>query len=340
MHRARVFTGVLASSWVALFVIACQNEPTAPAGTEAANPPGLTLAADDAGLAQMLDDINIELAAAGAKYRAVKVETIAAEEMGQTIFWRDVGNKQLDFDFVPGDVRRTTADPDGWSLDPDQITYAVDNVDNVPVTGTPSGAETEGEIDDAMATWDDMRCSNLGLTEVEDPGDIGVIANIFFGAGSPIVVADVQHAGWAEVEFGGTTIAATFTFGYCDPCGPGDPVWTDVDSNGKNDAAFREIYYDAFCQGCNNPDFWDWVVDDDVNTPGVLDIDIETVALHEAGHGLSQAHFGKGFVTNSNGKLHQAPRSVMQAAYVGPQRSLRAPDNGGHCSIWGSWPQN
>ena len=44
--------------------------------------------------------------------------------------------------------------------------------------------------------------------------------------------------------------------------------------------------------------------------------DIETVALHEAGHGLSQGHFGKAFRTVKNGKLHFSPRAVMNAAIL------------------------
>ena len=33
-----------------------------------------------------------------------------------------------------------------------------------------------------------------------------------------------------------------------------------------------------------------------------------------------------------------APEAVMNAAYTGPQRELLGTDNGGHCSIWGNWP--
>jgi hypothetical protein len=103
--------------------------------------------------------------------------------------------------------------------------------------------------------------------------------------------------------------------------GAGAP--TDIDNNGKLDVAFREILYnDAFTWNVNG------------------NIDIETVALHESGHGLSQGHFGKAFRTESNGKIHFAPLAVMNAAYSGVQQGLAGTDNGGHCSIWGSWPNN
>ena len=87
----------------------------------------------------------------------------------------------------------------------------------------------------------------------------------------------------------------------------------------------REIYYNSL---------FTWADD------GVSNIDVETVALHEAGHGLSQAHFGKLIQTTSNGKFHFAPRAVMNAGYTGPQRALAGTDHAGHCSIWADWPNN
>ena len=68
--------------------------------------------------------------------------------------------------------------------------------------------------------------------------------------------------------------------------------------------------------------------------------DVETIALHEAGHGLSQAHFGTAFIDNGSGQLHFAPRAVMNAAYSGIQNSIDQTDNAGHCSIWANWNNN
>src|SRR5690606_30507576 len=96
----------------------------------------------------------------------------------------------------------------------------------------------------------------------------------------------------------------------------------DTNNDGRTDAAWREIYYnDAF--------LW---------RDGSTDA-VDTIALHEAGHGLSHAHFGQASVTNANGKLHPAPRAVMNAAYSGVQTNISGTDNGGHCSNWGSWPE-
>ena len=90
------------------------------------------------------------------------------------------------------------------------------------------------------------------------------------------------------------------------------------------DVAFREIYYN---------DNFSWAAN------GTNHIDVETVALHEAGHGLSQGHFGSAF-RSANGKLHFSPSAVMNAAYSGVQLDIGKTDNAGHCSNWGSWPNN
>jgi hypothetical protein len=69
------------------------------------------------------------------------------------------------------------------------------------------------------------------------------------------------------------------------------------------------------------------------------DIDVESVAVHEAGHGLSQAHFGKVWLKN-DGSLERSPMAVMNAIYSEPFRPLAGTDNGGHCSNWAQWPNN
>jgi hypothetical protein len=287
-------------------------------------------------LTLLLDNVNARLITQGADIRAALVTTIGTpEEQGITVLWRDVGNKHLGLDFVPGDPRRLVGSPEGgWSADPNEISFAIDTGDGATLNGVSSAATTQ-EIREAMATWDAVSCSNLNLTEVPPGGDLGLFAALSMAGGSFNVVADVQHAGWLELEAGATTIAFTVPFIWVDPV---TGVPTDIDNNLELDYAFAEIYYDAFCQGCPVPGPWIWTVDDDVNTPGILDIDIQSVALHEAGHGLSQAHFGKGFLTDSNGKLHISPNSVMKASYVDPLQELHGSDNGGHGSLWGSWP--
>lgn len=248
-------------------------------------------------------------------YMAEYITDLGSQQIGQTVFFKDVGNKQLGADFVPGDPRK------GGRVN---ITYAVDN-------GTTSDnglnlAQTTAAIDNAMATWDAENCSDLNMTKIPYGGNLGYYSALLGFGGNGAFVADVQHSGFLPAAFfnalapggGSFILGVTFTLVFTSGGVP-----TDIDRNGLPDVAFREIYYnDAFTWRTNSGN----------------GVDLETIALHEAGHGLSQAHFGKAFVTNANDKLHFAPRAVMNAAYAGIQRSLLGTDGGGHCSNWASWP--
>jgi hypothetical protein len=268
---------------------------------------------------EYLDGINEVLAAKGMNYRVAAAEYITAsgsQEAGNTVLSKIVGNKQLGHDFVPDDARRTWSADDG-----NTITYAIDTTnDAIPFGGGLSAAETDAAIESATNTWRDVNCSDLGLTRNPDFGlDIGVVAFINGLGGSPFILADVQHGGFREVNYAGGVIGVTHTFVFTDGGVP-----TDIDNNGKADVAFREINYDPS---------WIWADD------GVANIDVETVALHELGHGLSQGHFGKVMIKN-NTALKASPRAVMNALYTGPYAELAGTDNGGHCSNWGEWPNN
>jgi hypothetical protein len=236
-------------------------------------------------------------------------------EMGNTVFFQDIGNKQLAGDFVPG------LDLDGTS----DISYYIDN--NRPSDDLTT-AQTSSAITAAMDTWDGVTCSELGMTQVPSDGRAtGFVAEIFGFGGSFDYAADVTHTGWLPGAFfdllvpggSGFILGATFTIVFNDE----DGNLIDSDNNGKFDVAWREIYYnDAFLWNIGST------------------YDVETVALHEAGHGLSQGHFGKAFLSGGNSKLHFSPRAVMNAAYSGVQTNIAQSDNGGHCSNWGEWPNN
>ena len=249
-------------------------------------------------------------------YKAEYLTAGNSEEVGNTIFFNNRGNKQVRSDFI--------VDP--WYLDlidgTNDISYYVDN--NRPPNNIDV-AVSNAAIDRAMNTWGSVNCSS-GLNIIERPYDselkTGVVAGVL-GFGDeldPIYgwVADVLHAGWLPKEFfdafsdgrGDNIIGVTFT--YITP-------W-DLDNNGKPDVWFKEIYYN---------DHFAW--NDDGHH-----IDIETVALHETGHGLSQAHFGKAFA--NKGGVHFSPRAVMNASYTGIQTSIEKTDNAGHCSLWENWP--
>jgi len=282
------------------------------ARTKAVTPPADQASQQIHGL---MTQINTQLESSGAAYRVDYAEYItsldSANEVGQTVFFNNRGNKQLTAHFVPADPRRGGAS---------NITYIVDQTEGA-VDGLTT-AQTTAAIDRAMVTWEGVNCSNIPIVKLPDINglDLGVVEFQNGLGGSPFVFADVTHAGWLP---GGilspNVIGVTFTFIFINP----DTSPTDIDNNKKADVAFREILYNnAFAWAING------------------NIDVETVALHESGHGLSQGHFGKAFVTNSNGKLHFSPLAVMNAAYSGVQQGLSGTDNAGHCSIWGSWPNN
>jgi hypothetical protein len=296
---------------LALVVGACSSDiPSEPSGLKRAGVGAASL--EDDAIQKLGDQVNAALELQGANYRVAQAEWLGANELGRVVFFSDRGNKQLPVDFVPNDPRRG-----GGSA----ISYIIDqtegSVDGLTV------AQTSAAIDRAMATWDSQKCSQgLTIPRVPDqPNDIGVVEFLNGLGGSPIVYADLQHTGWLPPGIlPPRVLAVTFTFIFVDANGP-----TDIDNNGSIDAAFREVLY-------NDHPTIVWRID--------ADVDVETVALHESGHGLSQEHFGAAFATIENGKLHFSPRAVMNAGYSGVQQALTGSDAGGHCSNWGSWPLN
>ncbi len=301
----------LAILTLALFTSACQE--LGPAAPEIDAPAmSVSGSSPEAYLTELAGVVNAALEARGEAYRLDHAEWLSSgNAVGTTVFFRDVGNRQLPADWVPGDPRR------GGGTN---ITYRTDQFDGATSDGvTPIPiAMTTAAINRATQTWENVTCSTIPLTGLANiPGlDLGVVEFFFtpFG-GFPAVVADITHAGWIPLAPG--ILGVTFTFVFIAP--------PDLDANGKPDTAFREIYYNL-----NAP--WG------INT--VIPFDVETVALHEIGHGLSQDHFGMLFRTDANGKFHFAPRAVMNAAYTGVQQNIGRTDNAGHCSLWGSWPSN
>ncbi|MBB4080291.1 hypothetical protein GGR28_002921 [Lewinella aquimaris] len=237
-----------------------------------------------------------------------------SDEMGNTILFNNRGNKQLDFDFVPGQ-----------SLDgSDAISYYID--ESRPSDDVPVEVSTDAIVR-SMDTWDNVDCSDLDLFRVPTDGRAtGFYAAAYGFGGSFNYVADVVHNGWLPAAFfdrlapngSRSILGVTFTLVFINP----DGSFQDADNDGKGDVAWREIYYN---------DRFNWS-----NGSG---IDIETVSLHEAGHGLSQAHFGKGF-RKKDGSVQFSPRAVMNATYSGLQTEVDGTDNAGHCSNWANWPNN
>ena len=307
MNKPKRIAGAMS---LLLMALACQNE-------EASQN---LIPVDDSPIFMELQSNNSSgRVASESKYAVLSAEYLTSQESGQvgrTIFFKNVGNKQLSSDFVPG-----------LSLDgTDDVSFYVDQ--NRP-SAELSAAQTTGAITRAMQTWNGVVCSDLGMFQVPSNPAIstGFISALLGFGGSFDYTADIVHAGWQPAAFfeafqpGGSAfiLAVTFTIIFTDEVG----TPTDLDSNGKADVAFREIYYN---------DTFTWNIGSTY--------DVETIALHESGHGLSQAHFGTAFRDSGGEKLHFAPRAVMNAAYSGIQTSINGSDNAGHCSNWANWNNN
>lgn len=197
--------------------------------------------------------------------------------------------------------------PVGWvAADPRRggRTNMLWSVDISVAPGSLVPGELEAAVDRAMETWaTTTACSNLPFAEVPSESDLW----------------DILHAGFISLPTG--VLGITLPFAFIES----DGSFTDIDGDGRADYAFAVIFYQA------DEDFWG------IDVTQFPFVDFESVAFHETGHGLGQAHFGKAFV-NKAGKVQISPRAVMNAGYSGLQQTLTGTDMAGHCSDWGSWP--
>jgi hypothetical protein len=266
---------------------------------------------------EMMAFVNGQLLARGAAVRLAVAEFYtASHQAGQTVYFDD-RTHQLGAHWVPGDPNRYGVNDIYW------LSEAVE--------GTANGVSfenTQNAVASAMSTWNTQDCGVIPLVQLPDYGiDWGYVQYLVGMGGIGGWYADITHAGWLPPVFfdiiGGPgaseyILGVTFTFIWVDSA-TGEA--TDMDNNKKEDVAFREIYY-------NN--YFTWGID--------AHYDVETIVLHEAGHGLSLDHFGKLFKTDANGKFHFAPLAVMNAGYTQIQHVLKGTDIASFCSIWAHWP--
>jgi hypothetical protein len=261
----------------------------------------------------VLGTMNNQLTVAGENFRVEKVDFQTPDTVGITVY-ADNREHQLDSHWVP-------FDPNRWGTS--EIYWLTDQVDQ---TADVPWADAVSAIDRAMNIWNTVPCANIPLVQWPDYGmDWGYVQWLVGMGGVPGWYVDITHAGWLPGIFfdtiggpGGAAsiLGATFTFTWVDTA-TGEP--TDMDGNGKTDVAFKEIYYN---------DEFTWGID-------IRYFDIETVVAHEVGHGVSLGHFGKIF-RSPNGKLHFAPRALMNAIYYDILHELLGTDNASFCSIWAS----
>jgi len=240
-------------------------------------------------------------------------------EEGRVIwFQNDLGNAQLTHDFVYNDPRAS------WDTIAD-ISIAVKE------GNTSADANLNNQVFwmyESFNTWTDQTCSGVNTTQFAgDSSRPGLVENFFAGGGIDLslIEADITQVGFRGVSpifpAGTTTLGVAYTLFWVDA----DGNLTDIDENGKIDAALREIYYN---------DQYEWA-DDGQGDRGTGIFDFRAVAIHEAGHGLSAAHFGN--IGVKDGALFAKPSAVMNAIYGGPTDTLEGRDVGSHCSNWAMW---
>lgn len=227
---------------------------------------------------------------------------------GQTLFAND-RTKTLPSQWQPNDTRRGASGND--------LTHTVFS----PLATANGSINSEPDIDASFETWNNLK-KNSGLDIIKVPTPSGIFPSAILGFGTLIpdpFAADISTIGFLPgaifdsvlgPESSSSVLGVTFTF-----------TWTaDPDV-----VALKEVWY--------NDDFT-WSND------GSGGIDIESVALHENGHALGFGHFGKIFGTNANGKLHVAPRAVMNASYLAPLREPLSTDEASFDNVYGSWPKD
>eukprot|EP01083_Nonionella_stella_P067629 179027_1 len=225
-------------------------------------------------------------------------------------------------EWVPNDDRRHNSSDHG-----------LDFFVHIDDTQLPSGlnqSQVITAIENAVHTWDNVPCSknkfNLIISDEHKGQDIGYAEYIWSNgqSGSNRKVGDIVFGGFIPSSLfdgGNQTIGAvTVLFDFKDQI--------MYQNEGPGEIALAEIYFnDGFA--------WD-ILQESVSGK----FDIETVALHELGHALSQSHFhpaGK-VISSANGmNPNDANDVAMAPLYFGVNHDLHGVDIGGHCSQWANW---
>lgn len=253
---------------------------------------------------------------------------------------QDVGNQAFTYQWVENDARRHAED--GLTL-----YYRIDRTELPPGI---SWEDTEAAIESAVATFNQVQCGkNFELVRVDAElgTDLGFIQSEVDFGGSPAPMADITFAGWVPEPFfdavglpGSMGVALPVVFEVPDD----SLVWgldvldptrefTDINGDRKHDLFATEIYFNA---GAN------YVVDDPRGNT-LFFIDLESIVLHELGHALGMAHFGRTkFILDGDGNLvdvilNENSANLMNTNNFFIKRDLSGSDNGSFCGLYGNW---
>lgn len=142
-------------------------------------------------------------------------------------------------------------------------------------------------------------------------------ADIVFGGRLPAAVFDLVYGPNGE-----HVLAFAVTYAHWDFAAG---RYTDIDGDGNLDAAWSEIYF-------NDRFYW---ADLAPGAPWDGNIDLNMVALHEAGHAFGLGHFGRVFLAGDF--LHVADYNVMTNGYFGPLGVIGRTARAGFCSLFADW---
>lgn len=336
MHSLRLPTLALIA---AVAVAGCDTETVSPTPTAPPEAASFAVRADRALSLQLrahsLDAMNASLAGDGAGFAVARAEYVLAgnapPQLAQNtnhVVFASNRTLRLSSRWVPGDTRR--------NADGNRITHIAWDPWMIANWGTATAFDANAPVDASLETWEAVTCTSLDLvlfqpTNANPSGILGgnpFLADISTVGFLPGFVFDVFLGEDASQYVLGVTF--TFVWGHFDGDGNFHP--SDIDGDGRNDTAFKEVWYN---------DAFEWSTD---GAPGTEDV--ETVALHENGHALELGHFGdihatwnKGRGNDRPGTLHVSPRAVMNAVILGTLREPLGTDNAAYCSNFGSWPE-
>eukprot|EP01083_Nonionella_stella_P152383 488362_1 len=223
-------------------------------------------------------------------------------------------------DWVPNDPRRHGVDEDGSAIS--GLDFFI-HIDDTQFPSNLDRTQVITAITNAVNTWDNVPCTknkfNLIISNEHNSEGIGYAEYIMSEgrSGSNVKIGDIVFGGFVPPDLFTIAVAnelknksvgaVTVLFDYND----------EIMYENEGEIAFAEIYF--------NDDFsWD-ILEESV--PNVYDV--ETVALHELGHALSQSHF------HPSGK--SISEVVMTPVYFGVNHDLHGVDIGAHCAKWAQW---